>query len=89
MFTEFAVEKSQTLFGKLTTLPFNLPWSHYLILMRIQNEDERSFYEVEAVKSQWNVMKVIMGEPTQHQLTIDRRTALLDRQTTSNNPNQR
>ena len=55
LFTEFAVEKSQTLFGKMTKLPFTLPWSHYLILMRIQNEDERDFYEVEAAKSQWNV----------------------------------
>lgn len=55
LFTEFAVEKSQTLFGKMTKLPFTLPWSHYLILMRIQNEDERNFYEVEAAKSQWNV----------------------------------
>ncbi len=55
LFTEFAIEKSQTLFGKLKNPPFVLTWSHYLILMRIQNEDERKFYEIEAVKSQWNV----------------------------------
>ena len=35
LFTEFAIEKSQTLFGKLKTPPFVLSWSHYLILMRI------------------------------------------------------
>ena len=33
--------------------PFNLSWSHYLILMRIKNEDERRFYEVEAEKQNW------------------------------------
>jgi len=41
LFTEFAIEKSQTLFGKLTDVPFTLPWSHYLILMRIKDENER------------------------------------------------
>lgn len=33
---------------------FVLPWSHYLILMRIDNPAERSFYEIEAHKQQWN-----------------------------------
>lgn len=55
LFTEFAIEKSQTLFGKLKNPPFVLSWSHYLILMRIQKEEERRFYEIEAAKSQWNV----------------------------------
>lgn len=55
LFTEFAVEKSQTLFRKLEQPPFVLSWSHYLILMRIKNEKERSFYEIEAAKSKWNV----------------------------------
>jgi hypothetical protein len=26
---------------------FTLSWSHYLVLMRIENPDERSFYEIE------------------------------------------
>ena len=30
-------------------------WSHYLQLMRIENEDERSFYEMEAVREKWGV----------------------------------
>ncbi|MCL2719548.1 MAG: PDDEXK nuclease domain-containing protein [Lachnospiraceae bacterium] len=37
------------------TLPFRLGWSQYQILMRIKNEDERRFYELEAVKGQWSV----------------------------------
>ena len=55
-FTLFAVEKSQTAFTQFRQqVPFNLSWSHYLVLMRIKNLDERSFYEVEAEKSGWNV----------------------------------
>lgn len=37
----------QTLFAESN--PFRLGWSHYLILMRIKSEDERRFYEIEAV----------------------------------------
>ena len=29
-------------------LLLDLSWSHYLILMRIENHDERNFYEIEA-----------------------------------------
>jgi len=46
-----AVQKSQTLFAE--SYPFKLGWSHYLILMRIQNEQERRFYEIEAEKQNW------------------------------------
>jgi len=35
--------------------PFSLGWSHYQILMRIKNEDERRFYELEAIRQQWAV----------------------------------
>jgi len=43
--------KSQILFSQ--SYPFTLSWSHYLILMRIKNEHERRFYEIEATKQQW------------------------------------
>lgn len=33
---------------------FTLGWSHYLILMRIENLEERSFYEIEALNQQWS-----------------------------------
>ena len=55
LFTEFAIEKSQTLFGKLKDVPFTLPWSHYLILMRIKNPDERKFYELKSSKLHHNI----------------------------------
>jgi len=32
---------------------FMVSWTHYLILMRIKNDDERRFYELEAAKQQW------------------------------------
>jgi predicted nuclease of restriction endonuclease-like (RecB) superfamily len=34
---------------------FRLSWSHYLVLMRIENPDERSFYEIEAAENQWSL----------------------------------
>lgn len=33
---------------------FTLSWSHYLILMRIENPEERKFYEIEALSQQWS-----------------------------------
>lgn len=33
---------------------FVLPWTQYLILMRIDNPEERRFYEIEAVKQSWS-----------------------------------
>ena len=36
-------------------IPFKLTWSHYQVLMRIENDDEREFYEKEAIQSNWDV----------------------------------
>ena len=47
---EILTKKSQSMISQL--YPFNLSWSHYLILMRVKNEDERRFYELEAAKQQ-------------------------------------
>ena len=33
---------------------FTLSWSHYLILMRIENPAERNFYEIEALQQNWS-----------------------------------
>lgn len=33
---------------------FTLSWSHYLVLMRIDNPDERRFYEIEALQQNWS-----------------------------------
>lgn len=37
---------------------FSLSWSHYLILMRIENPDERSFYEIECNRQMWSVRQL-------------------------------
>ncbi len=37
---------------------FVLSWSHYLILMRIDEEDERKFYEIETQKNKWSVREL-------------------------------
>ncbi|MEA1786858.1 PDDEXK nuclease domain-containing protein [Arenibacter sp. GZD96] len=37
---------------------FNLSWSHYLKLMRIDDENERKFYEIESSKNNWSVREL-------------------------------
>jgi predicted nuclease of restriction endonuclease-like (RecB) superfamily len=37
---------------------FPLTWSHYLILCRIADENERNFYETEAINSNWTLTEL-------------------------------
>ena len=37
---------------------FFLSWSHYLKLMRIDNIDERHFYEIESAKYDWSLTEL-------------------------------
>jgi len=37
---------------------FSLSWSHYIQLMKIENEDERNFYEIEASQNNWSVREL-------------------------------
>lgn len=39
-------------------LNFNLSWSHYLKLMRIDDRKERNFYEIEAFKNNWSLREL-------------------------------
>ena len=56
VFRKFAVEKSETVFSLFEKeSPFTLPWSHYLQLMRIKDENERKFYEIEATNGTWGI----------------------------------
>ncbi len=45
--------KQQTILDR-----FKLSWSHYLKLMRIDDENERHFYEIEALKNNWSVREL-------------------------------
>lgn len=40
------------------TNPFTLSWSHYLVLMRIKNKEDRRFYEIECQKQDWSVSQL-------------------------------
>ena len=59
-------EKGQTLSAELekaqnsepVSRKFNLGWSQYLILMRIENLDERRFYEIETAENNWSVREL-------------------------------
>jgi len=46
-------QKQQTL-----SVNFELSWSHYLKLMRIDNEAERKFYELEAISNNWSLREL-------------------------------
>lgn len=37
---------------------FTLSWSHYLKLMRIENPEERKFYEIEAAQNNWSIREL-------------------------------
>lgn len=45
--------KTQTVFAEL-----KLSWSHYLFLIRIDNVDERRFYEIEASENNWSLREL-------------------------------
>lgn len=55
----------ETVFSQSDNLPsvsggrkFFLSWSHYLKLMRIENADERHFYEIESAKNDWSLSEL-------------------------------
>lgn len=50
-------EKSQTIF-ETKNPSFVLTWSHYTFLMRIDNKDERNFYEIESAKNNWSLREL-------------------------------
>jgi len=50
---EFETQKTKTLI-----LFFKLTWSHYSFLIRLDDENERSFYEIETDKNNWSVREL-------------------------------
>jgi len=49
---------SENAISEKSSRNFNLSWSHYLKLMRIDDENERKFYEIEAQKNNWSVREL-------------------------------
>ncbi|MGH2307582.1 PDDEXK nuclease domain-containing protein [Aliarcobacter sp. ERUVET-8] len=48
-----AFQKSETVSRK-----FELSWSHYIFLTRIENIDERNFYEIESIENSWSLREL-------------------------------
>ncbi len=44
--------------GQTQPTEFNLSWSHYLKLMRIDDANERKFYEIESFKNNWSLREL-------------------------------
>ncbi|MBF9254232.1 DUF1016 family protein [Pontibacter sp. 172403-2] len=45
--------------NKRVAMPdFRLSWSHYIKLMRIENPDERRFYEIESIQNNWTLKEL-------------------------------
>ena len=62
---ELKTSKTQTLTAEFNKFEyhtlisfFKLTWSHYTFLMRIDDEKERSFYEIESIKNNWSVREL-------------------------------
>lgn len=47
-----------TVFQKRYTLCSELSWSHYRLLMRIENQEKRDFYVKECVEAGWSVRQL-------------------------------
>ncbi|MDX2190428.1 MAG: PDDEXK nuclease domain-containing protein [Bacteroidota bacterium] len=37
---------------------FELSWTHHLLLMKVEKEEERNFYEIEAISQNWSVREL-------------------------------
>ncbi len=44
--------------GQTVSDEFKLSWSHYLMLMRLDNIEERKFYEIEAFENSWSLREL-------------------------------
>ncbi len=44
--------------GQTVSDEFRLSWSHYLMLMRIDNVEERKFYEIETAENSWSLREL-------------------------------
>ena len=53
-----AYSKSETVSRKLEEPKFQLSYSHYLKLMRIDDIQERAFYEIEAAQNNWSLKEL-------------------------------
>lgn len=51
-------KKSETVSRISKNINFQISWSHYLFLIRIDNPEERKFYEIEAINNNWSLREL-------------------------------
>lgn len=51
-------EKSETVSRNSNNIDFQLSWSHYLFLVRVDCPEERKFYEIEAISNNWSLREL-------------------------------
>ena len=56
--TKSVISFSENSISKLAISFFKLTWTHYVFLMRIDDEKERRFYEIESEKYNWSVREL-------------------------------
>ena len=58
--SDYQIQGSNLINGdyQIQTPKFTLSWTHYLVLMAINNPDARSFYEIECAQQQWSVRQL-------------------------------
>ena len=52
------MRKFHICFSNSTTLSSNLSWSHYIELIKIEEENKRNFYLKESINSKWSVREL-------------------------------
>jgi predicted nuclease of restriction endonuclease-like (RecB) superfamily len=61
---------------------FPLPWSHYVLLLKVEKAEARAFYEVEALRHGWSVRQLDRQISTlfyERTLASRKKTAILKR----------
>ncbi|MEK6647260.1 MAG: PDDEXK nuclease domain-containing protein [Candidatus Firestonebacteria bacterium] len=53
---DFGIKIPQTVSGE--SKPFTLSWSHYVFLIGLDNEKERTFYEIESYQQNWSLREL-------------------------------
>jgi len=71
--------------------PFPLPWSHYVRLLSVDNQQARSFYENEALRGGWSVRQLDRQIATQffERTQLSRTKAAILRRRNSPDPSER
>ncbi len=57
--TKSSISESVIRKSGIPTINFNLSWTHYFHLLKIEDDDERNFYEIEAVENNWSVREFL------------------------------